>query len=198
MRPYLLRGGPFLSAVELQGRLDECAFPPLAANKGFPRVIPEETVLARVGLVDLWYFPYEETESRDPALWDSYSALLHAKEWPRHDRFVYPRGRVLRGPPLPNVSALHLNLSNAHGLVICTVSTLHAQLGADVERMDRVEQPMDIAEHFSSSTEITALRRLPTDQQRERFFSYWMLKESYIKARRLGLNLPLKDFSIVR
>jgi len=204
----------------------------LRSLEQLPQVIPAETLLARPGLVDLWYFPYQETESQDPIFWDSHSTLLHKEEWTRHDRFVFPRDRLLfmatrilvrsvlskyapispqewqfstetygkpflSGPPLPNVSALHFNLSNAHEMVICAVSTIHSQLGADVERMDRVEQPMDIAEHYFSAVEIAALRQLPVEQQHERFFAYWTLKESYIKARGLGLNLPLKDFSIL-
>lgn len=206
--------------------------PSLCSLEQLPRVIPAETALARPGLVDLWYFPYEEIASQDPARWDSYSALLHQEERARHDRFVFPRDRLLfmatrilvrsvlskyapvppkewqfstgmhgkpflSGPPLPHLSALHFNLSNAHGLVICAVSTRHSQLGADVERMDRLEHPLAIAEHYFSATEIAALRRLSVEKQRERFFAYWTLKESYIKARGLGLSLPLKDFSIL-
>ena len=52
-----------------------------------------------------------------------------------------------------------------------------------------------MADHYFAPTEVTALRSLPAAQQPERFFVYWTLKESYIKARGLGLSLPLAEFA---
>jgi 4'-phosphopantetheinyl transferase len=48
-----------------------------------------------------------------------------------------------------------------------------------------------------SSVEIRALASLPPSEQRARFFAYWTLKESYIKARGVGLSLPLDRFSFL-
>ena len=39
------------------------------------------------------------------------------------------------------------------------------------------------------------LRALPPERQKERFFEYWTLKEAYIKARGMGLSIPLGKFS---
>ncbi|MEM8713713.1 MAG: 4'-phosphopantetheinyl transferase superfamily protein, partial [Planctomycetota bacterium] len=39
------------------------------------------------------------------------------------------------------------------------------------------------------------LDALPQEARATRFFSIWALKESYIKARGLGLRLPLKEIS---
>ena len=70
-------------------------------------------------------------------------------------------------------------------------------LGVDAENLDRASATSDIAAHYFSPLELRALRALPLAQQRERFFAYWTLKESYIKARGLGLALPLEQFSFL-
>lgn len=39
---------------------------------------------------------------------------------------------------------------------------------------------------------------LADDERRDRFFLYWTLKESYIKARGMGVSLPLELISFAR
>ena len=39
------------------------------------------------------------------------------------------------------------------------------------------------------------MRALAPDRQLNRFFELWTLKESYIKARGMGLSIPLNQFS---
>ncbi len=41
---------------------------------------------------------------------------------------------------------------------------------------------------------MSALHALPQACQQHRFFEYWTLKESYIKARSKGLSIPLDHF----
>lgn len=106
------------------------------------------------------------------------------------------RGKpYISAPPSP--VPLHFNLSNTHGLVLCAVSVAHANLGVDTEGLDRNGETVSIADHYFSEREVKALRGLPVRDQRLRFFTYWTLKESYIKARGLGLALPLDQFSFV-
>jgi 4'-phosphopantetheinyl transferase len=61
------------------------------------------------------------------------------------------------------------------------------------------ERPLDDLTQLAcaafSIDEQDALRSLPKELQLERFYSYWTLKEAYIKARGLGLSLPLQEFS---
>ena len=48
---------------------------------------------------------------------------------------------------------------------------------------------------FFSAEEVRALRTLPAAEHPARFFTYWALKEAYIKARGLGLAIPLGAFT---
>ncbi len=95
-------------------------------------------------------------------------------------------------PPLP----LRFNLSNTEGLVACAVVRAQdgREIGVDVERAERRTDVALIAEGFFAPFEVSALRALPRELQRERFFRYWTLKEAYIKARGLGLAIPLAHF----
>lgn len=89
---------------------------------------------------------------------------------------------------------IHFNLSNTPGLVVCAVSVAHERVGIDVERIDRGCKAIEIANEYFSPSELHAMRALPQAEQSLRFLTFWTLKESYIKARGLGLTLPLDQF----
>ncbi len=89
---------------------------------------------------------------------------------------------------------IRFNLSNTRGLIACLVA-LDRDVGVDVEDTERASSAVDIADRFFSPGEVRALRALPQERQRARFFEYWTLKESYIKARGMGLAIPLDQFS---
>ena len=89
-------------------------------------------------------------------------------------------------------SSLRFNLSNTAGLVVCAVAR-GDDVGVDVEDVGRAA-PLEVAERFFAPFEVAALNRLPPERRPLRFFEYWTLKESYIKARGLGLALPLERF----
>jgi 4'-phosphopantetheinyl transferase len=103
-------------------------------------------------------------------------------------------------PEIDNLPAgapdLRFNLSHTDGLVACAV-TVGRDVGVDVEYVHR---PLthDVAERFFSAQEAADLRALPKDEQPLVFFDYWTLKEAYIKARGLGLTLPLGQFTFHR
>jgi 4'-phosphopantetheinyl transferase len=92
--------------------------------------------------------------------------------------------------PLP----LRFNLSHTEGLIICAI-TLNDDIGCDVEFIERNNDILNIADRYFSPSETKELFSLPVEQQRSRFFDYWTLKESYIKAWGLGLAIPLDEFS---
>lgn len=90
--------------------------------------------------------------------------------------------------------ALHFNISHTHSLVALAVSR-EAAVGVDVENVTSRAAPTDIADRFFSREEAAKLYALEPDRQRYRFFEYWTLKESYIKARGMGLSIPLDKFT---
>lgn len=112
-------------------------------------------------------------------------------------RFVYDKyGKPHVSTPATSES-IFFSLTNTPGLVICAVSHVYDQIGVDAEWLERPGDIAALADHYFSPLEVQALRALPSAQQRDRFFRYWTLKESYLKARGLGLSLPLNQFSFL-
>lgn len=89
---------------------------------------------------------------------------------------------------------LRFNLSHTRGLVAVGIA-LERDIGVDVEYLHSRSSNLDIAEHYFARSEVAALTMLPAAAQQDRFFAYWTLKESYIKARGMGLALPLDQFA---
>jgi 4'-phosphopantetheinyl transferase len=95
----------------------------------------------------------------------------------------------------PGLGTLEFNLSHTNGLVAYAMARV-PEIGVDVEDVDRAEVGLDLARRFFSPSEAEALEALPPADRTSRFFDYWTLKEAYIKARGMGLSLPLDGFSI--
>jgi len=94
----------------------------------------------------------------------------------------------------PASGAVRFNLSHTEGLVTVVVHPT-ADCGVDVERVGRRTDALKVAERFFSPEEVAGLHAQPAERQRQRFFELWTLKEAYIKARGMGLALPLRRFS---
>ena len=90
-------------------------------------------------------------------------------------------------PSLP----LRFNLSHTPGLLACALA--ETEVGVDVELV-RARHFQAVAEDFFAPLEVASLARLGPGEQRERFFALWTLKEAYIKARGMGLAIPLDHF----
>lgn len=100
-------------------------------------------------------------------------------------------GRPELAAPVP--TPIGFNVSHTPGLVACAV-TATPDVGVDVEYVKR-RLTHDVAERFFAPREVAALRTLSEDEQARAFFDYWTLKEAYIKARGMGLALPLAHFA---
>jgi 4'-phosphopantetheinyl transferase len=101
---------------------------------------------------------------------------------------------VVDAPAVPG--GIHFSLSHTEGCVACTISACEA-VGVDVERVRQFQSMFATARSSFSMEEVDSLRPLPSDQAVDRFFDYWTLKEAYLKARGVGLNFPLDQFSIL-
>jgi 4'-phosphopantetheinyl transferase len=86
------------------------------------------------------------------------------------------------------------NISHTEGLVVLATARSRA-LGVDVENWASRPGLTHLAQRFFAPSEAAALNAIPPNQQQERFFEYWTFKESYIKAREMGLSIPLHQFS---
>lgn len=101
-------------------------------------------------------------------------------------------------PHIANTDAprgLTFNLSHKPGCVTCLIGASR-ELGVDVEDSGAGRANfLEIAGRFFSYPEAAALRDLPDGPRRQRFYELWTLKESYMKARGVGLSLGLSRFS---
>lgn len=91
-------------------------------------------------------------------------------------------------------SPLRFNLSNTPGLVVCLVSAQH-EVGVDTELRTRAASILDIASTVFAEVELRELLALEGDERAHRAVTLWTLKEAYIKARGMGLALPLDKFA---
>ncbi len=102
-------------------------------------------------------------------------------------------GRPAVSNPHAGAQALRFNLTHSNALVVLGLAT-GREIGVDTESTER-DAPLEVADRYFSDSEARALRALPSDLQPARFWDLWTFKESYIKARGMGLALPLDGFS---
>ena len=101
-----------------------------------------------------------------------------------------PQGK----PSLPE-TGLRFNLSHTQGIGLLAV-TDGQEAGIDVEGINRRVDSPGIVRRFFAPAEVDALFALPEAQRQRAFFDCWTRKEAYIKARGLGLSIPLDSFEV--
>lgn len=94
--------------------------------------------------------------------------------------------------PEHNLPDLQFNLAHTKGLAAVAVAR-GREVGSDVEDMTR-RINYDIARYNFAGIEADDVEAQSDDRRASRFMDYWTLKEAYIKARSLGLSIPLQDF----
>lgn len=94
---------------------------------------------------------------------------------------------VKRGAPL-------FSLSHSGAIAMCAVAQT-GEIGVDIEKYREIDG-QELSRRFFSSIECTLLDSLADEQKTAGFFACWTRKEAYIKAKGLGLSLPLNEFSV--
>ena len=115
---------------------------------------------------------------------------------PEAIRFVYQeRGKPELAAETSEQCGLFFNVSHSGELALCATTT-HAELGVDVEQVRTMSDALAVSERFFSSQEREALRRVPPRDLSASFFRIWTRKEAFLKARGLGITMPLDQFSV--
>jgi 4'-phosphopantetheinyl transferase len=86
--------------------------------------------------------------------------------------------------------SIQFNLTHSGGLALIAITRSRA-VGVDIERLDPSVNALEIGERFFSRCEVTTLRGLYGSARTEAFFRCWTKKEAYLKARGMGLTVPL-------
>ena len=100
-----------------------------------------------------------------------------------------PHGRPEIGEP--GVSC-RFNVAHSAGLVVCAMADGH-DVGVDVEDLARRPVSAGFARRYLSPGEVDDVNAQPLVDQQTRLLTYWTLKEAYLKARGLGVSVPLSD-----
>jgi 4'-phosphopantetheinyl transferase len=90
---------------------------------------------------------------------------------------------------------LQFNVSHSGDLILIAI-TMDRAVGVDVEKIRTDLDPDDIAARFFSANECKILASLAGPVRFKAFFTCWTRKEAYLKARGVGLSLPLDQFDV--
>ena len=131
------------------------------------------------------------------------TALSHAHPLPPH-AWNYSVNAHGKPAPIPEYG-LRFNQSSSAELAVCLVAPKGAgtgaevgpEVGIDVEAFSRAEEIVPLAPKVFSLAEREQLNALPAAERPHRALSLWTLKEAYIKARGMGLSLPLRGISFL-
>lgn len=96
-------------------------------------------------------------------------------------------------PYLPEYPEIHFNLSHSGDFAVCVLSD--RPVGIDIEECKEVKEK--IAERFFAAEEYEDICMIADEQERtRRFYTYWVLKESFMKATGLGMQLAMNAFRV--
>lgn len=115
-----------------------------------------------------------------------------------NDSAKRPSGVSRSGKPATKVATttnIEFNLSHSGDFALIAI-TRGRNVGVDVELIREDIELESLARRNFSPREVSELMALPPEQRTLGFFACWTRKEAYIKARGLGLSLPLDSFDV--
>ena len=86
---------------------------------------------------------------------------------------------------------IRFNLTHTHGLAACIV-TQGNDCGIDAEKLDARHHMTGIAQRMFSAEECRQLESLSGAEMSEAFFSRWVLREAFVKAKGIGIFYPTR------
>jgi 4'-phosphopantetheinyl transferase len=89
---------------------------------------------------------------------------------------------------------LRFNLSHSHSVALVAVAA-DREVGVDVEHLRELANWEDIARRYLSDPERRALNNKSEQERMVAFFNCWTRKEAYVKAKGMGLSIPMNSFS---
>ena len=98
-------------------------------------------------------------------------------------------------PYFKNNENLKFNISHSGNLLLIGLNKDY-EVGVDTEIYNKKIDHLDLAKSVFSKQEQAALLALPKHKMISAFYNCWSLKESFIKAVGLGLQIPLDQFSV--
>jgi 4'-phosphopantetheinyl transferase len=101
-----------------------------------------------------------------------------------------------QGKPFLRGGELSFNVSHGDEHLLVGITSKARALGVDVEGGTRTLDVDELAPTVFTPLERAALARYGGADRRAAFLRAWTRKEAYLKARAVGLSLPLKDFSV--
>ncbi len=90
---------------------------------------------------------------------------------------------------------IRFNISHSHRGVLLAFSS-GIELGVDLEFQRSDFPTLDIVKRFFSEREIADFLSVAVSDRVQAFYNCWTRKEAYIKARGMGLSIPLESFDV--
>jgi 4'-phosphopantetheinyl transferase len=94
-----------------------------------------------------------------------------------------------------SADTIEFNLSHSENQLLIAV-VRGRKVGVDIEKADPDLKLMEVAQRFFSPAELRKLAAQPVQARPRLFYSYWTLKEAWLKARGDGLSFPLSGFDV--